>query len=176
MMHHQAMSSQKSWSGQTSLFSLGHQNHSHCQNLVSYPDVSSEEHSSVWQLVEEFADIFALSVHKVKHILGAEHCLDIPKDAPLHTKIGWKPMTLPQVAYFSKALNIMVDVGICTPIAAKDIKCISPITLAEKGMTMDELHQKINMECDNIGVPSPFIPPPNAQPLVVPDHKGVIQP
>ena len=42
-------------------------------------------------------------------------------------------------------------------------------------MMMDELHQKINMECDNIGVPSPFIPPLNAQPLVVPDHKGVIQ-
>ena len=144
-------------------------------------DVSSEEHSSVRQLVEEFADIFALSVHEVKHIPGAEHCLNIPKDAPLHTKIGQKPMTPPQAAYFLKALDIMVDAGICAPIAAKDVKCVSPITLAEKahtekGMTMDELCQKINMECNNIGVPSPFIPPPNAQPLVVPDHEGVIQP
>ena len=144
-------------------------------------DVSSEERSSVWQLVEEFADIFALSVHEVKHILGAEHCLDIPKGAPLCTKIGQKPMTLPQVAYFLKALDIMVEAGVCVPIAAKDVKCVSPITLAEKahaekGMTMDELRQKINMECDKIGVPSPFIPPLNAQPLVVPDHEGVIQP
>ena len=144
-------------------------------------DVSGKEHSSVWQLVEEFADIFALLVHEVKHILGAEHHLDIPKDTPLHMKIGQKPMTPPQAAYFLKALDIMVNVGIFTPIAARDVKCVSPITLAEKahtekGMTMDELRQKINMECDNIGVPSPSIPPPNTQPLIVPNHKGVIQP
>ena len=85
------------------------------------------------------------------------------------------------MAYFSKALDIMINVGMCIPIAAKDVQCMSPITLAEKvhiekGMTMDELHQKINMECESIGVPSPFIAPPYVQPLNVPDPNSIIQP
>ena len=33
-------------------------------------DMSFEEHASVQHLVEEFADVFALSVHEVKHIPG----------------------------------------------------------------------------------------------------------
>ena len=56
-------------------------------------DISIDEHASVQQLIEEFAGVFALSVHEVKHIPGAKHHLDVPKDAPLCTKIGQKPMT-----------------------------------------------------------------------------------
>lgn len=88
-------------------------------------DVLVEECTTVQQLVEEFADIFALSVHKVKHIPGAEHHLDVLEDAQLHTKIGQKPMTPPQATYFSKPLDIMLKAGVCAHIAAKDVKCVT---------------------------------------------------
>ena len=144
-------------------------------------DISGEECTTVQQLVKEFADVFALLVHEVKHIPGAKLCLDVPEDALLHTKIGQKPMTPPQAAYFSRALDIMIEAGICAPIAAKDVKCISPITLAEKthtekGMTMDELHQKVNTECEGIDVATPFIALPDMLLPSTPDPGGVIQP
>ena len=85
-------------------------------------------------------------------------------------------MTPPQVAYFSRALDIMIEASICAPIAAKDVKCISPITLAEKthmekGMTMDELHQKVNTECEGIDVATPFIAPPD---MLLPVHRILV--
>ena len=144
-------------------------------------DISGEERTTVKQLVKEFANIFALSVHEVKHIPGAEHHLDVPEDAQLHTRIGQKPMTPPQAAYFLKALDIMLKAGICAHIAAKDVKCVSPITLAEKmhtekGLTIDELHQKVNLECESIGIPSPFVTPPDTTPLDMHNLEGIIQP
>ena len=59
----------------------------------------------------------------------------------------------------------MIDAGICTPIEAKDVKCVSPITLSAKshstaGMTMDELREKVNHEWEHIGLRPPFIGPP----------------
>ena len=144
-------------------------------------DISGEEHATIQQLVKEFANVFALSVHKVKHIPGAKLHLDVPEDAPLHTKIGQKPMTPPQAAYFSRALDIMIEAGVCAPIAAKDVKCVSPITLTEKthtekGMTMDELRQKVNTECKGIDVATPFIAPPDMLLPSTPDPGGVVQP
>ena len=115
------------------------------------------EQVAVRGLVEEYANVFTLSVHEVKHIPGAIHKLYVPEDAELNKKIGQKPLTPPQAAYFSKALDVMIDAGICTPIKAKDVKCVSPITLSAKshstvGMTMDELHEKVNHKWEHIGL------------------------
>jgi hypothetical protein len=79
-------------------------------------------------------------------------------------------MTPPKTAYFSNALDIMLDPGVCAPIAAKDVKCVSPITLAAKahtsgGMTINELHQWLNEECENVGVAPLLLGPPDAAPL-----------
>ena len=120
-------------------------------------NVLIEECTTVQQLVGEFADIFALSVHKVKHIPGTEHHLDVPGEVQLHTKIGQKPMTPPQAAYFSKALDIMLKAGVCARITAKGVKCVLPITLAkkahtEKGLTINKLHQKVNLEYETIPI------------------------
>jgi hypothetical protein len=98
----------------------------------------------VEDLIREFPDIFALSVSEVKHIPGATHHLKIPEGATFNTKIRQCTMSPPQMAYFANALDIMLKAGICAPIAAKDVKCVSPITLAVKahtsgGMTIDEL-------------------------------------
>ena len=107
------------------------------------------EQVAVRQLVKDFADVFFLSFHEVKHIPGVLHKLHVPEDAELSKKIGQKPLTLPQAAYFSKALDVIIYAGICAPIEAKDIKCVSPIILSAKShstaaMTMDELHEKVN--------------------------------
>ena len=59
--------------------------------------------------MRKFADIFALSVHKVKHIPGAIHWLHVPEGTQLNTKIGQKPLTPPQAVYFSKALDVMIE-------------------------------------------------------------------
>ena len=120
-------------------------------------DLSKAEQVAVRGLVEEYANVFTLSVHEVKHIPGAIHKLYIPEDAELNKKIGQKPLTPPQATYFSKALDVMIDAGICAPIEAKDVKCVLPITLLAKsyltaGMTMDELCEKVNHEWEHIGL------------------------
>lgn len=125
-------------------------------------DVSQEEQEEIRATIANFTDVFALSISEVKHIPGTEHCLDIPNRTVFNKKIHQWPLSPQQVVYFSKALDIMLGAGICTPIAAKDVKCVSPITLSIKthtsaGMTIEELHQHINNECDSIGVTPPLV-------------------
>lgn len=107
-------------------------------------DVSPDKRAVAEDLIREFPDIFALSVSEVKHIPGATHHLEIPEGTTFNTKIKQRTMSPPQTAYFSNALDIMLEAGVCAPIAAKDVKCVSPITLAAKAhmsgkMTIDEL-------------------------------------
>ena len=133
-------------------------------------DISPEERTVVEDLIKEFPDIFALSVSEVKHIPGATHRLEIPEGTTFNTKIKQRAMSPPQTAYFSNALDIMLEAGICAPIAAKDVKCVSPITLATKahtsgGMTIDELRQRLNEECEHTGITPPFTGPSDAKPL-----------
>jgi RNase H-like domain found in reverse transcriptase/Reverse transcriptase (RNA-dependent DNA polymerase) len=133
-------------------------------------DATPVECHLVEDTIAEFPDTYALSVSEVKHIPGAIHQLEIPEGATFNTRIRQKPMSPPQTEYFSHALNVMLDAGICKPIAAKDVKCISPITLATKahssgGMTIEELCQHLNEECTNMGVKPPFIIPENTLPL-----------
>lgn len=131
-------------------------------------DISQEEQEEIEDTVAKFTDIFALSISEVKHIPGAEHHLDIPDGTVFNKNICQHPLSPPQAAYFSKALDIMLGAGICAPIVAKDVKCISPITLSAKthmsaGMTIEELHQHINDECDSIIITPPFIAPDNTK-------------
>ncbi|KAJ7449773.1 hypothetical protein B0H11DRAFT_2247135 [Mycena galericulata] len=115
-------------------------------------DISAEEHTLVEATIREYADVYALSISEVKQIPGAVHRLNVPEDAKLNTKIQQRRLTPPQTAYFSKALDAMIEAGVVAPIAAADVKCVSPITLAAKahqsgGLTIEELHSKINEEC-----------------------------
>ena len=71
-------------------------------------DLLQAEQVAVRQLVKDFADVFFLSFHEVKHIPGVLHKLHVPEDAELSKKIGQKPLTLPQAAYFSKALDVII--------------------------------------------------------------------
>ena len=132
-------------------------------------DLSPAERIAVEQTIRDFADVYALSISEVKHIPGASHKLHIPEGATFNTKIRQQQLSPPKAAYFSKALDVMLEAGICEPIDAKDVKCVSPITLAAKahstgGLTMDELCQRLNQECEQIGIDQPFIGPQPTSP------------
>jgi hypothetical protein len=133
------------------------------------PDLSPAEWITVKETIADFADIYALSISEVEHIPGAYHKLHIPEGATFNTKICQQHLSPPKAAYFSKALDVMLKARICEPIDAKDIKCVSPITLAVKahttcGLTFDELCQRLNEECKQVGVDQPFIGPQAASP------------
>jgi hypothetical protein len=76
-------------------------------------DLSPTERIAVEQTIKDFADIFALSVSEVEHIPGAVHKLHIPEGAIFNTKIHQQRLSPPKVAYFSKALDVMLKAGIC---------------------------------------------------------------
>ncbi|KIM79203.1 hypothetical protein PILCRDRAFT_74638, partial [Piloderma croceum F 1598] len=88
-------------------------------------DISPEEQSAVEDTIKDFVDVFILLVSEVKHIPEAVHHFEIPEGATFNTKIHQLPMTPPQTAYFLNALDIMLKTGVCAPIAAKDVKCVS---------------------------------------------------
>ncbi|KAF8883355.1 hypothetical protein CPB84DRAFT_1686359, partial [Gymnopilus junonius] len=59
-------------------------------------DLGKKEHSTVCQLISDFADIFALSVHEVLPVKDAVHQLNISLDATFSKKVHQKPLTPPQ--------------------------------------------------------------------------------
>ena len=127
-------------------------------------DLSSAERRAVEEVISDFADIYALSVSEVEHIPGASLKLNIPEGTQFSTRIHQQKLSPPKAAYFSKALDVMLEAGICEPIEAKDVKCVSPITLTEKphnkgGMTMEEIVQCLNRQCDRIKLDIPFVEP-----------------
>ncbi|KIM72773.1 hypothetical protein PILCRDRAFT_27483, partial [Piloderma croceum F 1598] len=108
----------------------------HIMEILQHIEIRSDLLPTEWIVVKEtikdFADIFALSISEVEHIPGALHKLHIPEGAIFNTKICQQYLSPPKAAYFSKSLIVMLEAGICEPIKAKDVKCVSPITLAAK--------------------------------------------
>lgn len=122
-------------------------------------DLSGTQRDRVCALITEFADCFALSVREVLPIPGAEHHIHIPQDAVFPKKIPHqRPLTEAQRAYLSDAINELLAADIIEPIRPEDVKCASPITLAQKahdspGLSLDELRHRVNMECIRNGIP-----------------------
>lgn len=59
-------------------------------------DLSNDQKSEVCHLISSFTDIFALSVHEVKHVEDAIHHLDIDPKAVFSKKVHQKPLMPPQ--------------------------------------------------------------------------------
>ena len=57
------------------------------QEVTIRPDISDDQHQAVQELLEEYADCFALSIMEVNAIPGAVHKLNIPEGATFHMKI-----------------------------------------------------------------------------------------
>ncbi|KAJ7439824.1 hypothetical protein FB451DRAFT_1415471 [Mycena latifolia] len=104
------------------------------------PDLTETQRAEVRQLIAEFTDTFALA------------------DRKFSTKVQQRPLTRPQAEYIHEQVDMLERAGIIRPIHPRDVKCVSPIKLAEKehdggGMTHDELKHALNDECIRAGLP-----------------------
>ena len=122
-------------------------------------DLSDEQHRKVQDLIAEFADCFTLSVREVLPILGAEHHIHIPPNMTFPKKIPHqRQLTEAQRAYLSDAIDELLAADIIEPIRPEDVKCASPITLAQKvhsnpGLSSGELKHRVNEQCITHGLP-----------------------
>jgi len=122
-------------------------------------DLSDEQRTRVRQLLGEFADCFALSIREVLPIPGAEHRIHVPPDAVFPKKIPHqRQLTQAQREYLSDAIDELLAADMIEPIRPEDVKCVSPITLAQKvhtnpGLSLDELRHRVNEECISHGLP-----------------------
>jgi len=112
------------------------------------PDLTDDQTMKAKNLISEFTDCFTLSVSEVITIPGATHKIHIPPGVTFPKKIPHqRPLTEPQRKYLSNAIDELLAADIIEPIRPEDVKCASPITLAQKphentGLSLDELRYK----------------------------------
>jgi hypothetical protein len=87
-------------------------------------------------------------------------------DHKFSTKLHQRPLTQPQTVYLHQQVEIMEKAGIIRPIHPRDVKCVSPIKLAQKehdggGLTQDELKHVLNDECVRAGLEPVYDLPPH---------------
>jgi hypothetical protein len=118
------------------------------------PDLADEQRKRVHSFIAEFADCFALSMKEVMPIPGAEHTMNIPAKTTFSTKIHQRPTTPAQKRWYNDVINEMLAAGIIEGMDPKDVKCVSPTTLAQKAIL--ELQHQINDQCVAAGLPPSF--------------------
>jgi hypothetical protein len=124
-------------------------------------DLSDSQWKEVSKLVGTYADCFALSVHEVIPAKDARLHLNIPADAQLPTKARQCTFTPPQRCYLYKKILEMLNAGIIEHTDPAKIKCVSATMLGQKqhegiGLTLEELQQKVNKECEAAGLTPHF--------------------
>lgn len=123
------------------------------------PNLSDEAQSKVHNLISEFVDCLALSVREVLPVPGTEHRIHIPPDVVFLKKITYqRQLTVAQCQDLSDAIDELLAADIIEPIRSEDVKCASPITLAQKvhtnpGLSLDKLCHRVNEECIANGIP-----------------------
>ncbi|KZP23047.1 hypothetical protein FIBSPDRAFT_689241, partial [Athelia psychrophila] len=95
-------------------------------------DLSAEQRAGVVDLLTEFADVFALSVSEVHAVAGGEHRLDIKPGVKFSTKVQHRRITPSAQANLDATLDSLLAAGVLRPIDAKDVKCCSPVKMAQK--------------------------------------------
>ncbi|KAJ6528814.1 hypothetical protein B0H19DRAFT_968713, partial [Mycena capillaripes] len=95
-------------------------------------DLSATKRKQVDTLLDEFVDVFGLSMSEVHAVPGAEHRLDVPAGTTFKTKVNQRPLSPPQRVFFKKVLDEMLDAGVIRPINPADVKCCGSTTLAQK--------------------------------------------
>lgn len=129
------------------------------------PDLTDQQRKIVQELVAEHADIFALTVSEVFPVTDAVYVLKIPTEKKFSTRVQQRPLTRPQTEYLHEQGEVLERAGVICPIHPRDVKCMSPIKLAEKehdggGLMHEELKHKLNDECVRAGLPPVYDLPP----------------
>ncbi|KAJ7114883.1 hypothetical protein C8R44DRAFT_629619, partial [Mycena epipterygia] len=79
-------------------------------------DLSPDERGQVDALLDEFVDVFGLSMSEVYAVPGAEHRLDVPAGAKFKSKVNQRPLSPPQRVFFNTVIDEMLDAGVIRPI------------------------------------------------------------
>ncbi|KZP09067.1 hypothetical protein FIBSPDRAFT_665004, partial [Athelia psychrophila] len=95
-------------------------------------NLSTEQWAGVDNLLTEFADIFALSVSEVCAVVGGEHRLNIKPSVTFSTKVQHRRITPSAQANLDATLNSLLAADVLRSINVKDIKCCSPVKMAQK--------------------------------------------
>ncbi|EJD40796.1 hypothetical protein AURDEDRAFT_69705, partial [Auricularia subglabra TFB-10046 SS5] len=77
------------------------------ENVTIGDDLSAEQRGQVQDLIREFADVFTLSLNKVRLVDFMEHQLRIPDGTRGPRTANQKPLTEPQRDWLYKALDEM---------------------------------------------------------------------
>ena len=135
------------------------------QEVTIGPDITNDQRQAVYNLLEEYADCFALSIKEVNAIPGAVHKLNIPEGATFRTKIPPRSYNPDQRAFVDTKVNEMLEAGIIRPIHPSEVRFVAQTVLAQKahdgqGLSIEELKHKVNEQCLKNGLPDEFEIPP----------------
>ena len=124
------------------------------------PDLSNEQREQVHLLIQQYADIFALSLSEVLYVDWYKHKPNIDPNQTFPTRINQRPITEGQKEWFSNILDNMENAHIIQKVPGDFIKNLSSTNLAPKeaskrGITRTEVLQQVNQECKKNGLP-PF--------------------
>ncbi|KAG0702619.1 hypothetical protein DFH29DRAFT_791935, partial [Suillus ampliporus] len=102
-------------------------------NAVKYsPHLNEEQLRKSHELVMEFADVFALSIRKVKPVDFVKFHLQIPQNTTFLKKVHQWPLTKLQREYLFPVLDDMRCAGITHFIPSDEVKVVASIVLVQK--------------------------------------------
>ncbi|KZP06516.1 hypothetical protein FIBSPDRAFT_764331 [Athelia psychrophila] len=85
------------------------------------PDLTPKQRSQIQALLQEYVDVFALSVMEVTPVKGAVHTLRIPEGKTFSTKIHQRPLNASQRDYFYPRIDEMERAGVIRKIKPEDV-------------------------------------------------------
>jgi transposase InsO family protein len=124
------------------------------------PDLSGEQREQVRALIQEYADVFALSLSEVLYVDWYKHKLNVEPNQTFPTRVSQRPMTEGQKEWFNNILDDMEKSFVIQKVPGDFIKNLSSTNLAPKeagktGITRTEVMRQVNLECRKNGLP-PF--------------------
>jgi hypothetical protein len=128
-------------------------------NTVCYgPQLEDDQCTMACSLIEEFADIFALSTREVKQVDFIKFRLSMPPDMIFSKKIHQHPLMQPQQKYLFPILDEMRKVGITRFIPADEVKAVASMVLIQKthsstSLSLDDIRHIVNQQCIELSEP-----------------------
>ena len=124
------------------------------------PDLTDDQRERIRTLIQDYADVFAISLSEVRVVDWHKHHLNIDTSVKLPTRVSQRPITEAQKDWFFSILDEMEDAHVIQKVPSTFIKAISSTNLAPKeagkiGATRTEILRKVNAECIKNGLP-PF--------------------
>ncbi|KAJ6512746.1 hypothetical protein C8R45DRAFT_813416, partial [Mycena sanguinolenta] len=95
-------------------------------------DLTEEQRAKVVKLIQEYADIFALSMSEVFFVDWWKHHLSIDPDAKFPKRMSQRPLTEKQKDWFYEILDEMEESHVIQRVPGEFLKCLNSTNLAPK--------------------------------------------